>query len=116
MRVNIYSNLDSKSLIPSQEYIIEEEIGYKTGNPIYKLVRVGGSWTQDYIDTVAIEVEDTGEGYKFSVVKKHMNYAETAELYIMLRFLDLLGKQNGSQDGIFAGQIEIIKDSIVGYI
>ena len=111
MKAFIYNNFDyDKKAI--HEYTIIEKRDYKSGNPVYSLMREGGEWTDPYKGTVALEVEDTGDGYKFSTAfKKEIGYDQAAEMYIMYKFLDIIGKQSKNGGGIYEGIIEIIKNS-----
>jgi len=71
----------------------------------------GKDWTEHYRGSIALEVEDTGNGYKFSSAKKEIGYDVACETYLMYKFLDLIGKQRREGGGVYEGTIEIIKDS-----
>lgn len=111
MKAFIYNNFDydKKSI---HDYTIIEKRDHKSGNPVYCLIRDGHEWTDSYKGTVALEVEDTGDGYKFNTAfKKEVGYDQAAEMYIMYKFLDIIGKQRRSGGGVYEGFIELIKDS-----
>lgn len=112
MKALIYNTWDYNA-VPTHEFTITETVHPKTGNPVYRMTRDGKEWTDHYRGTVAIEVEDTGNGYKFSSssIKKEVGYDEASEIYLMYKFLDLLGKHRREGGGIYDGVIEIIKDS-----
>ena len=110
MKALVYNTWDHNG-IPMHEYTITESQHPKTGNVIYRLTREGGEWTEHTRGTIALEVEDTGDGYTFSVGKKKMGYDDACEMYLMYKFLDLIGKQRREGGGIYDGIIEIVKDS-----
>ena len=110
MKALIYNTWDYNA-IPTHEYTVTESKHPKTGNPIYSLTRTGNQWTEEFRGTTALEVEDTGDNYEFSKGKKKVGYDEASEMYIMYKFLDVIGKQRREGGGIYEGVIEIITDS-----
>ena len=111
MKALIYNTWDYNG-VAMHEFTIVETTNPKTGNPLYRMTREGSEWTDTYRGTTVMEVEDTGNGYKFSnATKKEVGYDAASEMYIMYKFLDLLGKHRREGGGIYDGVIEIIKDS-----
>lgn len=110
MKALIYNTWDYNG-VAMHEFTIVETTNPKTGNPLYRMTREGSEWTDTYRGTTVMEVEDTGEGYKFSsTAGKEIGYDRAAEIYIMYKFLDLIGKKRRDGGGIYDGMIEIIKD------
>lgn len=110
MKALIYNTWDYDA-VPTHEFTITETTNPKTGNPLYRMTREGKDWTEHYRGSIALEVEDTGDGYKFSSAKKDVGYDMACETYLMYKFLDLIGKQRREGGGIYDGIIEIVKDS-----
>ena len=110
MKALVYNTWDYNA-VPMQEYTIVETTNPKTGNPIYRMTREGSEWTEHYRGTVALEVEDTGDDYVFSTGSKKVGYDSASEMYIMYKFLDVIGKQRREGGGVYDGYIEIVKDS-----
>ena len=94
-----------------QDYSIYESVNHKTGNKVYQLLRHGSEWTDDAFGEVAISLEDTGDGYKLSdKLGKELGYDVAAELYILLRYLDVSEKRERPETGgLFSGEIQIIE-------
>lgn len=91
------------------DYTILQTTNPKTGNIVYELIRYGSEWTDDALGEVAISLEDTGDGYKLpNKIGKNIGYDTAAELYILLRYLDISEKKNyPNVGGLYSGEIQI---------
>ena len=95
----VYSNFDG-----NVEHEYDITVNEKdNGKVVYKLIRSrDGRWSDTHKGITVLKIVNTGNGYKFpGGISKHLEYDETAELYILLRFI------NDYEDGgMFPGNIE----------
>ncbi len=69
----------------------------------YRLVRKGNSWTDTVRDEICLTIEDYGDGFKVKPLDKKLDYAQVAELFILLNFIHHYDSANG---GLYCGTIE----------
>ena len=75
-----------------EDYKILVGIDEKTSFKTFKLQRSGAFWSNR--DEIALVIEDDGNGYKISSIKKNLQYDETSELLILLNFINWFEKDS----------------------
>jgi hypothetical protein len=84
------------------DYSIEVEV--TTEGLLFKLIRSNDSnWADDFKGTECLSILNTGDGLVFNEIKRELDYAASAELYILLRFINKYEDQP-----LYGGNIECV--------
>jgi hypothetical protein len=104
MTYKVYAKLDNHYL---EDYTIHVlDMGE---SKTYKLQRTGEAWTEDYQGQICLEIQNTGDGYKFHKLKKEMGYDEASHLLILMRFINWYEKEVGGSY-LYEGHIKEIAE------
>ena len=72
--------------VETEDYNILVGEDQKGSFKTFKLQRAGADWAKT--GEICLVIEDDGNGYRISPIKKSLGYDEAAELLILLKFVD----------------------------
>lgn len=104
MMYKVYAKLDNHFLEDYTIHVLDTE-----ASKTYKLQRTGEAWSDDYQGKVCLEIENTGDGYKFNKVKKEMGYDEASHVLILMKFINWYEKEV-SGSALYEGHIKEIAE------
>jgi hypothetical protein len=104
MIYKIYAKLDDHFIEDYTVHVLDTE-----DSKIYKLQHTGEAWSDDYQGKVCLEITDSGNGYKFSKIKKELGYDEASQVLILMKFINWYEKETG-RSCLYEGHIKEIAE------
>lgn len=70
----------------------------------FRLVRKGSSWSESVRDEICLQMDDDGNGVRLRQVNKYVDYAQLAELFILITFM-----HHYQEGGLYCGTINFVE-------